>query len=42
MKVLCLSFRKTFSIEFATKYDLQNYMEIKGRLNSSNYKRLIV
>ena len=41
-KVLCLSFRRTFSIEFAKKYGMQNYMSIKGRLNSVMYKRLIL
>lgn len=40
--MLCLSFRRTFAIEFATKYHLQNYMDIKGRLNSSKHPRLII
>lgn len=32
--ILCLSFRRTFSIEFAKKYDLENYMDIKGPLSA--------
>ena len=40
--ILCLSFRKTFSIEFAMKYNLVNYMDCKGHLSVRTHPRLIL
>ena len=40
--IVCLSFRLTFTSEFAKKYDLVSYQAIKGNIKLSQHPRVIV
>ena len=40
--IICLSFRITFTSEFAKKYNLVSYKTIQGQLSLSKTPRLII
>ena len=40
--IVCLSFRITFTCEFAKKYDLVSYKEICGSIKLSQHPKVII